>query len=136
MFLFKFRLNFILNYSLDSECLTPDRLYGTCLNILECPPLLKSLRNTQRSQQETRYLQSSQCGKVGNSVYVCCHYEKENRFFIPTAQQQHNAGLSLLPSTRQCGRSFDNRIYGGTTTKIDEYPWVALIEYTKRKYEF
>lgn len=40
---------------------------------------------------------------------------------------------SLLPQPGQCGNVLSNRIYGGNRTKIDEFPWMALIEYTKGK---
>lgn len=82
---------------------------------------------------ETRYLQLSQCGGSGSAVKVCCRLEAGSRFNIPsTPRPQDNS--HLLPSTRECGRSFDNRIYGGRATKIDEYPWAAMIEYLKRKF--
>lgn len=40
----------------------------------------------------------------------------------------------LLPNFPQCGNMLENRIYGGTETAIDEFPWLALFEYTNRKY--
>lgn len=42
-----------------------------------------------------------------------------------------NSSSSLLPKFPQCGNVLDNRIYGGTETAIDEFPWTALIEYLK-----
>lgn len=39
----------------------------------------------------------------------------------------------LLPRLNNCGQTTSSRIYGGNFTKIDEYPWMALIEYIKRK---
>nr|XP_036223913.1 serine protease easter isoform X6 [Bactrocera oleae]XP_036223914.1 serine protease easter isoform X6 [Bactrocera oleae] len=36
-----------------------------------------------------------------------------------------------LPRPSKCGQMTSSRIYGGNATKIDEYPWMALIEYTK-----
>lgn len=40
-----------------------------------------------------------------------------------------------LPSLNDCGISTANRIVGGNATEIDEYPWMALIEYQRRKCE-
>lgn len=37
----------------------------------------------------------------------------------------------LLPKPGECGNMLSNRIYGGNKTKIDEYPWMALLEYYK-----
>ncbi|XP_037811415.1 serine protease easter-like [Lucilia sericata] len=118
----------------DGSCGTPDGYQGTCIDILQCPPLLQSLKNVQRSQLETRYLQQSQCGKRGNTVLVCCRYDGVSRFNNPTPSMPRD-NSNLLPNIRQCGRSFDNRIYGGSATKIDEYPWTALIEYSKPRNE-
>ncbi|XP_075147746.1 serine protease ea-like isoform X1 [Haematobia irritans] len=117
---------FCVNGSLsqaNQRCINPQRSMGTCVNILQCPPLLSILTNVQRTPQETEFLQQSLCHREGSTVFVCCVLESENRFYVP--------GENLLPSTRECGKSFDNRIYGGNVTKIDEYPWLALIEYTK-----
>lgn len=30
---------------------------------------------------------------------------------------------------------FDNRIFGGIVTGIDEFPWMALLQYGSREYE-
>lgn len=46
----------------------------------------------------------------------------------------NNTNNNLLPLPGQCGNLLSNRIYGGVKTKIDEFPWMALIEYTKGKY--
>lgn len=35
------------------------------------------------------------------------------------------------PGSNECGGDTSDRIYGGNVTKIDEYPWLALLEYTK-----
>ncbi|XP_058983039.1 serine protease easter isoform X3 [Musca domestica] len=104
--------------------MTPDRANGQCRNLVECPQLLQLLRNTNRSPQQTQYLQQSMCDQIGSLVYVCCKVES-----VAGARATSN----LLPSTRDCGKSFDNRIHGGNVTRIDEYPWLALIEYTKHQ---
>lgn len=36
-----------------------------------------------------------------------------------------------FPSTRECAAARSNKIYGGVETEIDEFPWMALIEYEK-----
>ncbi|CAD7084976.1 unnamed protein product [Hermetia illucens] len=37
----------------------------------------------------------------------------------------------LLPLPLQCGIMNSDRIFGGTQTRIDEYPWMALLAYSK-----
>lgn len=119
----------------DGSCLNPNSLQGVCIDILECPPLLQSLKNVERSNQETLFLQKSQCGRKGNSILVCCRLDSGSRWSVPTVPKTVN-NTHLLPSTHQCGPLLDNRILGGKRTKIYEYPWLALIEYTKRKLLF
>lgn len=41
---------------------------------------------------------------------------------------------NLIPSTDVCGISTQDRIYGGEKTDLDEFPWMALIEYEKRMF--
>lgn len=49
-------------------------------------------------------------------------------FEIP--QQQMNE--SLLPKPGACGLfNFGNRIFGGNETSIEDFPWIALLEYSK-----
>uniref|UniRef100_T1GAH8 Peptidase S1 domain-containing protein n=1 Tax=Megaselia scalaris TaxID=36166 RepID=T1GAH8_MEGSC len=38
----------------------------------------------------------------------------------------------LIPEPGVCGNVITNKIYGGVETRLDEYPWMALIEYQKR----
>lgn len=39
----------------------------------------------------------------------------------------------LLPTLDYCGQDSSNRIIGGENTEVDEFPWMALLEYKKRK---
>lgn len=41
---------------------------------------------------------------------------------------------SDLPPPGDCGFFVNDRIVGGNETRITEFPWMALIQYTKRKY--
>lgn len=40
---------------------------------------------------------------------------------------------NLLPDASECGLSSQNRIVGGEATELEEFPWMALVEYQKRK---
>ncbi|KAL5280017.1 CLIPB1 family protein [Megaselia abdita] len=42
------------------------------------------------------------------------------------------ATLSLFPTSRACAGARSNKIFGGVETEIDEFPWMALIEYEKK----
>lgn len=48
----------------------------------------------------------------------------------PTTPKERS---KLLPTVPNCGDNFGNRIVGGETTLKKEFPWLALIAYTKRK---
>lgn len=42
------------------------------------------------------------------------------------------ADSPLLPSTEECGiGSIPDKIYGGKMAELDEFPWMALIEYER-----
>lgn len=46
-----------------------------------------------------------------------------------------NGQGNVLPSRGQCGiESFGKKIFGGESTGLDEFPWMALFEYAKRKF--
>ncbi|TMW50890.1 hypothetical protein DOY81_004034 [Sarcophaga bullata] len=99
---------------INSVCTTPDDWEGDCINIKDCPILVSLLLNVSRTPMETTFLQQSECGQRDDgNVYACCRHQTNE----------------LLPDTKHCGQSFENRIFGGSVTHIDEYPWVALIEY-------
>ena len=48
--------------------------------------------------------------------------------------QGSRRGLSVsdLPEPGVCGSSVESKIIFGEPTKINEFPWMALIEYSKR----
>lgn len=43
-------------------------------------------------------------------------------------------GSGQIPGTGACGvTSLAHRIFGGDDTQLDDYPWLALLEYKARK---
>lgn len=42
----------------------------------------------------------------------------------------------LLPTPEMCRVRRFKGIVGGEKTRLDEYPWLALLEYSKRKFSF
>ncbi|XP_031619952.1 uncharacterized protein LOC116338681 [Contarinia nasturtii] len=101
-----------------NPCTTPDQKNGVCISLQQCPPALKIVKNyhtSTRSQIDS--VRQAQCGSVGNTPLVCCEE--------PTFKE------SDFPQPGQCGTQLKVRIIGGTETTITDYPWMALIEYTK-----
>lgn len=97
------------------------------------------------TRQASNYLRSLQCENgSGQYPHVCCvslnNHEPRQSNSQPTwlpkvnhrNQIRENTG-NIMPGN--CGlTSLTHRIYGGNETQLDDYPWMALLEYQKRKY--
>lgn len=115
-------------YSEKSPCKTPDDISGTCEKLKSCSPALERLNNT--TPENRVYLKSSLCFRdANNDVWVCCP-RPETRF-DPKLPFKPIPGT--LPAAPVCGFSAEDRIYGGTATDLDEFPWLALIGYEKAR---
>ncbi|XP_017046725.1 serine protease easter [Drosophila ficusphila] len=100
------------------------RVTGHCISIRNCDYFMKILASSNLSQSDRILLRRNQCGGSGVDVQVCC---------------PSTAGLAalthpLLP--KDCGsvrwqRSNDTE----TETRVREFPWLALIEYTRDNQE-
>lgn len=119
------------NFFLESfgPCTTPEGAPGDCIYLQTCSSLYKIFSTPPLTQANRAYLKRSQCGFDSGKPVVCC-----------AAQQPTRLGSSnLLPdpvgnANGKCGAGSSDRIIGGRSTKIDEYPWMALLEYSKRSY--
>ncbi|XP_061394277.1 serine protease easter-like [Musca vetustissima] len=86
---------------------------------------------------ETRqFLRNSQCGYYSEPkpraerTLVCCP-EKYRKIERSNNGGRNTTPANELPEPGKCGRYLSNRIYGGNVTEIDEFPWMALIQYKK-----
>jgi hypothetical protein len=86
------------------------------------------------------FLSLSQCGFRDGQPLVCCReivappavpveYTTPSSIMNTPTPPSRN----LLPKPGECGIDAENRIYGGNVTTIDEYPWMVLLQYSKRK---
>ncbi|XP_049815927.1 serine protease easter-like [Schistocerca nitens] len=127
------------------RCRSPTGAEGECVQVTRCPPLLALLRATPRPPGAVQFLRSSLCGFENRYPRVCCvqgfQYEPPEvdeqmttRRPEPSNQRQQlvsgHPNARLLPT--ECGVDFSERIFGGKTTEIDEYPWLALLRYRAR----
>lgn len=68
---------------------------------------------------------------------VCCSNEIAQSAQPPISNPRPAPGQGLTPNDMPqpgvCGNHLADRIVGGEVAAIDEYPWMVLIEYTKRK---
>lgn len=134
---------FFFIYIETDYCLTPDSLPGQCIFLRSCSVLSALFQKRTLSQNDRQYLSASQCGFQDNKPLVCCKAEND----VPrpifktqlnsqqTERQSHSkqSSTGLLPKPGVCGFDASDRIFGGERTKIDEYPWMARLQYTKRK---
>jgi Regulatory CLIP domain of proteinases len=122
-------LSFLFSYPWKDTCQTPANETGSCILIKECPHLLEILKSPPLREQQLQFLRKSQCGFVDNAVLVCCAAAKA----VADDQQRPPDAMSLLPDINTCGARTADRIFGGKRTKIDEFPWMALIQYSNGK---
>ncbi|XP_030369258.1 melanization protease 1 [Scaptodrosophila lebanonensis] len=102
------------------SCITPLRSTGECINLRECAPLYNIILRNPISDSDRNLLRQSQCGYRNGEVLICC-----------ASNENTSGNYNLLPEIPNCGSSFGDRIYGGINTGLEEYPWMAMIEYTK-----
>lgn len=67
-----------------------------------------------RSEKDRKFLQQSQCKT--QQITICCPIES------PTS--------TLLPTAPHCGINLKDKIFGGSQTELNEFPWTALLGYT------
>ncbi|RLU16063.1 hypothetical protein DMN91_011821 [Ooceraea biroi] len=122
-----------------------DGQMGTCKAARNCTAVATIL---QQSRDEAfAYLKRNHCGFDGKTPLVCCINNIITRPTPPnedlydrtltnsgnsTPSEEGRIGVDnnpLLPS--DCGRDLSQRIVGGERTSLDEFPWMALLEYQK-----
>ncbi|XP_044252224.1 serine protease 7 [Drosophila takahashii] len=133
----------------QGSCRNPDQKQGRCLSIYDCPTLLSLVQQASVSTQDRVFLRNSQCSDgVGRLPFVCCPIDRsfepqETTSAAPpvtptSSSQQGQQGQqgqgNLLPSPPKCGpHSFSNKVYNGNDTALDEFSWMALLEYVDRR---
>jgi Regulatory CLIP domain of proteinases len=104
----------------DKTCETPDSAPGKCVPISECASVSEIYNRAKQSAQSLQFLEDSHCGFDEDQViYTCCANKP-----LP------------LPYNSMCGWSRWSPVTGlirEQRTKIDDYPWTALILYETRK---
>lgn len=118
----------------QSDCVsqTPDgRVLGQCTAVRQCGYFMRILSAKVVSQSDRNLLRDNRCQqqpqREDNSVYVCCPLGTN-----PNNNRISGSGHPQLPS--ECGLVKWQRS-NNIETNIKEYPWLALIEYTKPNQE-
>lgn len=129
-------------------CYTPEGITGDCRSIYQCPSVLSQTQG-RITRRIADYLRSLQC-ENGNGQYphVCCVFNDLDQWQLTRATQQVSPNVirsstnqrqngANLPGPGSCGlTSLAHRIFGGDDTQLDDYPWMALLEYKPRKCHF
>lgn len=127
------------------KCATPNSTEGQCIHLDDCPLLLNMSNTDPLTTDIITYLRRSQCGYTELAPSVCCPVSsKYMPFTLPTKHINRTHVVTLedrfkpdegLPGLDICGKqTFENKIFDGQITGIDEFPWMALLEYKKSKF--
>lgn len=125
----------IVKLCCPTECTTPEGNAGKCVNIQSCPHLA-ALQSPPVSEENRTYLKQSQCNVMMENRVCCGPAPKPQNTFLNGLNGICSASIGAYPpdpNSKCCGSdaSIDNKIIGGNATAIDQYPWLALIEYER-----
>uniref|UniRef100_A0A2M4BS35 CLIP domain-containing serine protease n=2 Tax=Anopheles marajoara TaxID=58244 RepID=A0A2M4BS35_9DIPT len=109
----------VLCLDLGQSCVNPRGQQGSCIQFQECQPLVSIYNKPIRTDDDKQFLLASRCGTFNTKTLVCC------------VGSSSSGGRTTLPQPPQCGLQLTDRVVGGQPTKIDEFPWTALIEFQK-----
>lgn len=108
----------------QQTCTAPDGKAGNCILLRSCDTLFTLIKKKPLLPEDRSFLSRSQCGwsREANHPLVCC---------TDPLNTPIRVGATLLPAVGVCGIQTSDRIVGGVNTKIDEFPWLALLKYAK-----
>ncbi|CAK1594182.1 unnamed protein product [Parnassius mnemosyne] len=135
-------------------CETLDGGIGSCLNVFQCEPYLKLIKQSKSNPAAVQILRKAHCGFEGNNPKVCCPRpsiptdppEVVIPTELPTQTPPTEAPLpsgktvtdgdhvSAFPEPPVCGVSNASftRVVGGVNAKLGDFPWMALLGYKGR----
>lgn len=120
---------------------------GSCIRLKNCPKFLEIYMKKPLSDRNKHFLRSNKCGPDSERgrALVCCSSQpiplEETRRKIVTTTTTSQPILSSPPWLESLNKKVNDescatlpdRILGGTSTAVDEYPWTVLLEYTITK---
>lgn len=136
--------------------MTPTRKKGMCVSIYDCESMLSFFGDRLLTWEERDFLKLSVCtgASSGRQPFVCCPDKTATR---PGAQNggmtatgpvipqtgpsadetvsRVSGGVLPNPKRNECGVSIGMRIYGGENADIDEFPWLAMLQYENHRQE-
>ncbi|XP_070507428.1 serine protease easter-like [Chironomus tepperi] len=113
------------------KCFTPDENRGTCIPFESCKHLYELVQKYPTNPRNRLYISLSQCGLFNNQPYVCCKDQEES---LQSAAPDPPISNKYIPKLSECGSFYEYRL-NTNVTQLDDYPWLALLGYTKPQNE-
>lgn len=123
----------MVNQDDKSRCQTPHGVFGNCIPVRQCRPMVQALYAVGRpvpqtiTQEVNRYV----CSYNNQVVHICC---PNGPIVLQTPPDvSHHRNIRLLP--RDCGYldTANDRIRNGQNANLNEFPWMALLSYRTSK---
>ncbi|KAF5298244.1 hypothetical protein FQR65_LT09755 [Abscondita terminalis] len=125
------------------SCTTPNNESARCRAVDDCPIIYEALKSSNSTA--IQFAQQSQCG-YDNKPLVCCGStafplptttpDIFNFFKKPDVDQSvilSHFNTKSLPDRTVCGLEKESkRVIGGTVAELDEFPWMAALEYKSK----
>ncbi|KAK4881491.1 hypothetical protein RN001_004810 [Aquatica leii] len=142
----------VVSWDKGESCVTPNKETAKCEAVDECLIIYNAL--TAQNETAIKFAQDSQCGyDVSKDVpLVCCgstafplptttpnifaFFTKPTSTGKPPLDQSvvlNNFETKSLPDRTVCGLEKEaKRVFGGTVAELDEFPWMAALEYKSK----
>ncbi|XP_055844948.1 serine protease grass-like [Episyrphus balteatus] len=140
-------------YGQGGPCTTLRDEPGVCVPILTCWTITELFRISPRPLPPSvnNQVRQSYCGTFRNIHHVCCDPKRVTggettttttpspvttpkksiiRSGIEKSEDDVRAGIAMLQTQKNCGKSDADRIANGENANLSEFPWMALLIYT------
>lgn len=128
----------------DGTCQNYYNQQGVCVPLDACPSLSRLNSDPTKSFYDQMIIDRSYC-KGSYNDKVCCTDGRTKGSTVlpkvtrgstkPTNHSNKKRDLLPVPGSDECGLQAADKIVGGNITAINEYPWLASLEYTWGKNE-
>ncbi|KAL7026042.1 hypothetical protein ACKWTF_013760 [Chironomus riparius] len=117
----------------SNRCFTPDEYQGTCIPFMSCTHLYDLAQKFPKNPRNRLYISLSQCGYHNEQPYVCC--KEPTTSSPPQTTEVPKISNKQIPKLGECGNFYEYRLVRGNVTQLDDYPWLALLGYSKPQNE-
>ncbi|KAL1506477.1 hypothetical protein ABEB36_005837 [Hypothenemus hampei] len=119
--------------TLGGRCRTPTGESAKCISVYTCDSIIALLRVPSKTSEQTKFLNLSRCATSSSGIpYVCCGTGLSTTQTVDSNNLDSNFTPNrAIPGNDECGYQSYNKIFNGETTALDEFPWMAVIEYRK-----